>query len=293
MQFKVPFTFASVDKLKKRSVFFRRFVKKKKDTKLGTALDNTGVGLTREEYISICLGGLVTSFFMLFIVISTLLILISVENALVLSLAVSLLLSVFMYFTRVAYPGMYNHKKQINLERNLIPALQDMLVQLNSGVPMFSIMVNISSTDYGELSEQFKLMVKEINAGLPQVDVLERVGDKNPSEYFRRALWQMSNGLRAGSDISIVIQDTVRSLIEEQYIQIQDYGNKLNPAIMFYMLSSVILPALAITFLTLITSMVDLGGTTSKLLFVGMFIGVMLAQFMFIGVIKSLRPSLL
>ncbi|MCA9485885.1 MAG: type II secretion system F family protein [Nanoarchaeota archaeon] len=293
MKFRVPFTFASTDKLKKRSVFFRRFIKKKKNTKLEIALENAEVPLNREEYLSICLGGFVVSFFMMFIVISTLLILVSVEGALLLSLVISLMLSAFMYFSRVAYPSIYNHKKQVDLERNLIPALQDMLVQLNSGVPMFSIMVNISSTDYGELSKQFKVMVKEINAGMPQVEVLERIGDRNPSEYFRRALWQMSNGLRAGSDITVVIEDTVKSLIEEQYIQIQDYGNKLNPAIMFYMLSSVILPALAITFLTLITSMIDLGSTTSKLIFVGMFIAVMFAQVMFLGVIKSMRPSLI
>lgn len=293
MEYRLPFTFSSMDKLKKRSVFFRRFITRKKNTKLGLNLENVGVDLTREEYLSICVGGFVISFFVLFVIVSTLLILISVEKALLISLAVSLLFSMFIFFSRVAYPGVFNLRKQRELERNLIPALQDMLVQLNSGVPLFTILVNISSANYGELSEQFKKAVREINAGRPQIEVLEKIGDKNSSEYFRKALWQISNGMRAGSDISIVINDTVRSLTEEQLIQIQDYGNKLNPAIMFYMLTSVILPALAITFLTLITSMINLPETISKILFIGMFVGVIIAQVMFLGLIKSIRPSLL
>jgi len=216
-----------------------------------------------------------------------------VERALVLALGFAFLFGGFVFFSRLIYPKVYNNRKQRNIERNLIPALQDMLVQLYSGVPLFTIMINISLADYEELSEQFKKAVKGINAGRPQIEVLEELGKDNPSEFFKKALWQISNGMRAGSDISIVIQDTVKSLSEEQYIQIQEYGNKLNPAIMFYMLSSVILPALAITFLTIISSIVGLSEALTQMIFLGMFVGVVVIQILFLGVIKSVRPSLL
>jgi flagellar protein FlaJ len=168
-----------------------------------------------------------------------------------------------------------------------------MLVQLNSGVPLFTIMVNISSSGYGELSVEFKKVVKKINSGMPQIEVIEELGEKNSSVFFRRTLWQISNGMRAGSDISVIIKESIKSLNEEQLIQIQSYGNKLNPMIMFYMLSSVIMPALAITFLTILSSLVNLSEPVTKMLFVAMFGGVVFIQFMFIGVIRSLRPSLL
>lgn len=293
MRFRTPFSFAPVDKLKKRSALFRQFVGYKKDTALSRNLKNADVDLTREEYLSICFGGFVTSFLFLLILSSTFLIIMRVERALVLSLGLAFLFAGFVFFSRIVYPRVYNNRKQKNIEGNLISALQDVLVQLHSGVPLFTIMINISLADYGELSEQFKKAVREINAGKPQIDVLEGLGEDNPSEFFTRALWQISNGMRAGSDISIVIQDTVNSLNEEQYIQIQEYGNKLNPAIMFYMLSSVILPALAITFLTILSSMIGISGTTTKMIFVGMFVAVMVIQIMFLGVIKSVRPSLM
>lgn len=293
VEFRVPFAFSSIDKIKKRSLAFKRFAGYKRDSEISKNLKNAGVNLTREEYLAICISGFVNSFLLLFILSSTFLIMLGIERALVFALGLAFLFGGFVYFSRIVYPRVYNNRKQRNIERNLIPALQDMLVQLYSGVPLFTIMINISLADYEELSEQFKKAVRAINAGKPQIEVLEELGKDNPSEFFRKALWQISNGMRAGSDISIVIQDTVKALSEEQYIQIQEYGNKLNPAIMFYMLSSVILPALAITFLTIISSIVGLSEGLTKIIFFGLFIGVMVIQILFIGVIKSVRPSLL
>ena len=179
------------------------------------------------------------------------------------------------------------------IEKNLISALEDMLVQLSSGIPLFSILVNISSSDYGELSNEFKKIVRRINAGLPDIDVLEEAGEKSSSIFFRRTLWQISNGMKAGSDISVIIRDNISALNEEQLIQIQNYGNKLNPLIMFYMLITIILPALAITFLTVISALINLPKSTTTILYIGLFVVIVLIQIVFLGVIRSARPSLL
>lgn len=293
IEFKVPFSFSSLDKLKKRSEYFRKFVSYKKNSKLGALLENSDTGITREDYLSICLRGLVISFVATLIVSSTLLVLLRIDKAILISIGITIFFSIFIFFSRINYPKVYVSRKQKNIEKNLIPALEDMLVQLNSGVPLFDILVNISSSNYSSLSREFEKAVRKINAGLPEIEVLDELGKKNNSLFFRRALWQISNGMRAGSDISIVISDTVRSLNEEQLIQIQNYGNKLNPVIMFYMLSSVILPALAITFLTVISSLINLEKTITQALFIGFFVMILVIQLVFLGVIKSIRPSLL
>jgi hypothetical protein len=59
------------------------------------------------------------------------------------------------------------------------------------------------------------------------------------------------------------------------------------------MLVSVIIPALSVTFLTIISSMINLPSGMTMLLFVGLFIFVVLIQIMFLGLIKSRKPSLL
>lgn len=293
IKFKVPFTFSDLDKLKKKSHFFKRYFRYKPKSKIQVYLNNSDTGISREEYLGICLRGAFLFFIIVYLFSTTLLFFTGVERSFLLAVPLAFVFSGFIFFSQEIYPKIYSTKKQRDIERNLIPALEDMLVQLNSGVPLFSILVNLSMAEYGFLSNEFRKAVRRINAGLPQMDVLEELGEKNSSVFFRRALWQISSGLRAGSDISIVISESIKALNEEQLIQIQNYGNKLNPLIMFYMLISVIIPALSITFLTIISSMVNLPELTTMLLFVSLFVFVVLIQIMFLGMIKSVRPSLL
>jgi archaeal flagellar protein FlaJ len=293
MTFKIPFTISDTKKLKKRSETLKKRFRHDKKSKLNYYLKNIDSEISREEYLAIVLRS-----FMIFLTYSFLfsiitLYLIKAEVMIIISLIISLTISGFITLNQITYPKRFNDKKSKEMEKNLIPALQDMLVQLNSGIPLYGIMINISSSNYGRLSEEFKKIVKKINAGYPQIEVIEEAGEKSASIYFKRYLWQLSNGMRAGSDISMIIKGSIKSLNEEQLIQIQNYGNKLNPLIMFYMLISVIIPALSITFLTIISSMVGLNRTTSIILYFTLMGGVIFIQIMFLGIIKSIRPSLL
>ncbi len=291
MRFHVPFTLAGINTLKKQSrVFIINTAEK--DIHLQELLERAEVGITAEEYKAICMRSLIISFFTTFILVLAFLLYFGVRGAFLLGLGVAVLFSIFIFVRQRVYPQLYEGRRTREIERNLIPALEDMLVQLNSGIPVFNIMVNIAVADYGELSKEFRNIVRKINAGYPQVEVLDEFGEKNLSLFFKRTLWQLSNGMRAGSDLSIVIKESIKSLSEEQLLQIQNYGNKLNPLVMFYLLISVILPALSITFMTILFSMLNLTTSISIVLFVGIFVFVVIIQVMFFGIIKSSRPSL-
>lgn len=293
MEFKIPFTSGNLESLKKKTTKLKYKIRPKKDTALQRYLTNLDVPMTREEYLAVCLKSAITTFIFAYIISSFLLFLGRVQFFYLLSLFLAFLFVGFIYLSQVNYPKLYNSRKQKEIERNLIPALQDMLVQLNSGIPLFNIIVNISSSGYSLLSEEFAKAARKINTGVPQIEVLEEMGERNSSVFFRRTIWQISNGMRSGSDISIVVKESVHALNDEQMIQIQNYGNKLNPLIMFYMLVSIILPALSITFVTIISSLIGLSEATSMALFAVLFVGVILVQISFVGVIRSLRPSLL
>lgn len=293
MIFRIPFTIANIERLKQRSRFFIFKSKKKKESKLQQYLKNSNINISAEEYKAIRTRSSLLSFIILYTLSTTALVFFNVSYAFLLSFGLSLLFSLFIFFSQTVYPKVYDSKRVRNIEKNLIPALEDMLVQLNSGIPLFNIIVNISSSNYGELSNEFKKAAKKINTGFPQIEVLEELGEKNSSKFFKRTLWQVSNGMRAGSDISIVIRENIKSLNEEQLLQIQTYGNKLNPLIMFYLIISVILPALSITFLTILSSMLSLPSAITIMMFIGLFIFVILIQIIFLGTIKSIRPTLL
>ncbi len=293
MTFKIPFTFGPLDRLKKRSSFITSLLPRKRKSALGDILKNNEIPLSREEYLSISLEATLKVFGFMAVLATTGLFFAGVKQFILFGCGFGFMIAGFIFSIQQTYPHIYTSRRQKNIERNLIPALEDMLVQLNAGVPLFSILVNISSSDYGELSNEFKRAVRKMNTGISQTEVLDELGKNNPSLFFRRTLWQISNGMKAGSDIAIVIRESMKSLNQEQVLQIQTYGNKLNPLIMFYMLISVILPALSITFLTILSSMVSLDSTTTKGLFMGVFIVIIIIQVMFLGVIKSTRPSLM
>lgn len=293
MRFKIPFTLSDIEILKKNSRFFSSKIKLRKKIKLNENLKNIEVNLTGEEYIGIVLRSFIISFILLYVISSTVLFVLRVQKFYFFALGIASIFSIFVSFSQIVYPKVYISKKQREVEKDLLPALEDILVQINSGIPLFNIMVNISYGDYGELSQEFKKAVKKINAGIPEAEALNELGKINPSIFFRRTLWQISNGMNSGSDMAIVIKDNIKALNEEQVIQIQTYGNKLNPLIVMYMLMAVIIPALSVTFLTIISSMVGLPKNISILMFIGLFVFDILFQIMFLGLIRSGRPSLL
>ena len=293
MKFKIPLTFSDIERLKKKSKFFSLKIRHKKNSKLDEYLKSCDISITREEYWGICLRSFFLSFIVLFLFSTTILFFLKVNLFYIFGTGFSLVFSSFVFFSQAVYPRAFVSRKQRDIEKNLISALEDILVQLNSGIPLFGIMVNLSSADYGVLSLEFKKAVKRINAGESASKALNDLGKENPSILFRRTLWQISNGLIAGSDMSIVIRNSINALNEEQLIQIQNYGSQLNPLIVMYMLISVIIPTLSITFLIIISSMVKLPKNMTVLLFITLFVFVVLIQIMFLGIIKSRRPSLL
>lgn len=293
MTFHIPFTISSLNRLKIKSKRYAKFFAFKRDSKLKDYLQKAEVDVTREQYLGIVARSAVRFSIITYIFMSTLFFLFRQGNPFLAPLLPTIAVALFTSFSQLNYPKVLANKQQKAIERNLLPAMEDILIQLTSGVPLFTILVNISSSNYGQLSIEFKKAVKKINAGFPQIEVIEEMGRKNNSVLFRKALWQISNGMKSGSNITEVVRDIIHSLNEEQYLQLQTYGNKLNPLIMFYMLISIILPALAITFLTIISSVVNLPEAVTIGMFIGLYIMSILVQIMFLGAIRTAKPSLL
>lgn len=256
-------------------------------------LNQAEIDIETREYLTICFISSSLFFIFMTIFLSLILFFVQVENFIFIALIVALIFTIFVFIRQTAHPKLIANKKVRGIEKNLLSALQSILVQLNSGVPLFDIIVNISTGDYGEISKEFSKAVKEINAGKPQTEVLEEMATKNPSLFFRRAIWQLVNGMKAGADVSNVIKSSINTLSEEQVVQIQSYGGQLNPLAMFYMLIAVIVPALGVTFVIILSSFIATSVTLTKIIFWGLYGLIVFFQIMFLGLIKSRRPNLL
>ncbi len=249
--------------------------------------------LSVKEYLSMCFLSclLFFGFFSIFFIL--ILSSVGIDNPFLFGLVISLVVVFFVFFQQLFYPKVYAHRRIRSIEKNLLSVLQNVLIELNSGVPLFDILVNISQGEYGEVSKEFTKVVREINAGRPQIDALEDMAAVNPSLFFRRAVWQLVNGMKSGANMSNVVNEIINSLSEEQVLQIQKYGGQLNPLAMFYMLVVVIAPSLGMTFLIILSSFISLSNFATKMIFWSLYGIVIFFQMMFMGIIKSRRPNLL
>ena len=243
-----------------------------------------------KEYIGMCISA--TLIFFIFITIILSFIFIALGHIFI-GVVIALILSFFVFIQQLKYPKLMVNRKARAIEKNLLPVLRTIYIQLKSGVNLFDIFVSISNSDYGEISNLFSKVVRKINAGSPQIEVLEELERNCPSIYFRKAIWQIINGMKAGSNLTKVLDEIIESLSQEQLIQIEEYGSQLNPMAMFYMLFAVIAPALGITFLVVISSFISLNEYLNKVILFGFFIFVLLFQISFLGLIKTKRPVLL
>mgnify|MGYP002763453675 CR=1 FL=1 len=121
------------------------------------------------------------------------------------------------------------------------------------------------------------------------VDALEESIVRNPSEKYRRAMWQLTNSMRSGTDISNTLSSVVDSIIEEQKIEIQNYGESLNPFILVYLLIAVVGPALGITGLIVMASFT--GTVVDIQMYTGILFGMIVIQIFFVNLIRSKRPE--
>ena len=289
---KIPFAFLPPKILYRYSRLFYGAAQtlEKRFNFLSLHLEQTEAQIKPIEYISMCLASLTVFFiFMLFValMVSTF------DIPFIIGFVAALLVSFFVFMQQMAYPKLIASRRIRGIEINLLPALQDMYIQLNSGEPLFNILTNISNSDYGGVSKEFTKAVREINAGRSNLEVFELMAIRNPSILFRRALWQLASGMKEGSDISTLIHEVIQSIADEQVMQIQRYGGQLSPLALFYMLIAVIAPSLGITFIIILSSFIALSELTTKAVFYGLLIITIFFQLLFLGMIKTRRPTLM
>jgi flagellar protein FlaJ len=193
----------------------------------------------------------------------------------------------FMYI--LAYPRVVINKKVRELEKNLLFALRHLLIQAKSGITLFDSMVSVSKAKYGLVSKEFNDAVRKISTGQRDVDVLEELALRNPSLHFRRALWQISNAIRAGADIATTLEVITNNLSSEQRIMVRQYGSQLNPLAFMYMMFGVILPSMGISLMVTMSSFTGL--VIEQFYFWGLIAFLVIFKFNFLGIVKSRRPS--
>lgn len=192
----------------------------------------------------------------------------------------------FNYFVRTPVALIKKKEKEINTE--IVFATRFLIIENDAGVPLYDCFVNISKT-YKAIGKHFGSIVESVNLGTSLEDALNEVVEVCPSQNLRKVFWQILNTVNTGADASKPLASVLNQIIREQKIEVEEYGRKLNPMAMFYMMVAVILPSLGTTMMIIFSTFTGFQIGLPILFSIAGFVG--FVQFMFFAMIKSSRPA--
>ena len=201
---------------------------------------------------------------------------------------VTFLLAPLMFMSLAYRPRIKAGKIARQLEKELPYALRHMLIQVKSDISLYKAMVSVTE-DYGRASEEFQVIVNEINGGKSQLEALEDSLERNQSLMYRKTIWQLINALKSGTDIASTLQTLVDNMVEEQRLEVEKYGKDLNPFILMYLMLGVIVPSLGVTIMIVLSSFT--GFDVDALMFGTLGAGLFIFNIAFLNLIKQKRPE--
>ena len=202
----------------------------------------------------------------------------------------SIIAIMFLYATNLRKVDAAILKRGKDIDREVLFAGRYLLIKLNSGQPLINAIIDASKS-FGVANKYFKEIVKDIELGTPLEEALNKAAVYSASERFRKILYNMNNAIKIGIDVTKSLGSILDEIAEEQLIEIQRYGKKLNSMTMFYMLIGIILPSLGMTMAVVILSLLPNTGGLANAIFWVFGILVLIIQLTFVFIFKGARPN--
>jgi len=193
----------------------------------------------------------------------------------------------FMYFLK--YVDMKIEKLKKEIDQEIIYAGRFIIIEIESGVSIYNAIQNVEK-NYEYVGRYFGDIINKVYLGTTIEDAINDTMINTPSNNLRKVLWQMLNAMKTGSDIGPSLNSVISQIMREQQISVQEYGKKLNPLAMFYMMIAIILPSLGVTMMVVLATFMGFKVTMPVFLAIAGFLGFI--QFMFLSLIKSARPPI-
>lgn len=200
------------------------------------------------------------------------------------------IVTIFFLLLHLFYPRMIAKNIAQRIDRELIFAMRDLLIQLSSGVPLFNAIENVSRSNYGYVSREFSTVAMHVKGGASLLEEVEAMAVRTQSEYLKKTAWQMATAIRSGSNMTSTIKGVVKMLVDYQFSLTKSFNAELNFVVLIYLMVSSVLPTIGTTVLVIFSVFGMLGVTPEVfMLLVGLsFVG----QAAVIGYVRVKRPNL-
>lgn len=180
-------------------------------------------------------------------------------------------------------------KQAKQIDKGVLFAGRFLLIKLSSGDPLIGA-IEEASKNYGVASDYFGEIIRDVELGSTLEEALEKATRYCPSKHLKQILFQITNALKIGIDVTDFLEATIDEIADAQLIEIMKYGKKLSSLTMFYMLLAIIVPSLGMTLFVVIASLISIN--IDMMAFYVILVVLIFIQFMFITLFKSARPNM-
>ena len=142
------------------------------------------------------------------------------------------------------YPKMVWKRRVAEVERAMPYALRHMASLLSAGVGISEALLSVARADYGAISEEFELILRDMRAGSSFEDALMRFDEKMGSENVSRVVKQILRAVKFGGNLSEVLYKLAEDFAFEYRMKLVEYVQKVNGIAFIYMFLTIVMPTM-------------------------------------------------
>ncbi|WP_297510222.1 type II secretion system F family protein [Thermococcus sp.] len=144
------------------------------------------------------------------------------------------------------YPRMVWKRRVTEVERALPYALRHMASLLSAGVGIEEAILSVARADYGVLSEEFDLMLRDMRTGASLEEALQRFEEKMASDKVSRVVKQILRAVKFGGNLSDILYKMAEDFAFEYRMRLVEYVQKVNGVSFVYMFMTIVMPTMFI-----------------------------------------------
>jgi len=148
----------------------------------------------------------------------------------------------FMYMRY--YPRMVWKRRVVEVERAMPYALRHMASLLSAGVGISEALLSVARADYGVISEEFELILRDMRTGSSFEDALTKFDEKMGSENVSRVVKQMLRAIKFGGNLSEILYKLAEDFAFEYRMKLIEYVQRVNGIAFIYMFITIVMPTM-------------------------------------------------
>lgn len=201
-------------------------------------LIRANIKMSKEQFVALMLG--VSVFTAIFAFLIGVLLLMPIDISLMLGILG--FIGGFLYMRN--YPRIVWRRRVVEVEKALPYVLRHMASLLSAGVGIAEAMVSVANADYGPISEEFDLMIRDMHGGTSFEDALTRFEERMASENVSRVVKQILRATKFGGNLADILYKLAEDFSFEYRMKLVEYIQKVNGVAFVYMFITIIMPTL-------------------------------------------------